>query len=203
MERALYFIRHNSIQKKHITFYDKSFQITISVIVPVYKVERYIRQFIESIIHQTYLDIEILLIDDESPDRCGEICDEYARIDKRIRVFHTDNKGLSVARNLGLHEAKGEYIGFVDPDDWIEPDIYEILLQRLNETGADICAYELWRETHYGCQCGENVQTSFCNREEAIKTAVARTFETCPTRPPSKVLFIYLLPDQSVDCAFQ
>ncbi len=118
----------------------------ISVIVPVYKVEPYLRQCVESILNQTYRDIEVLLIDDGSPDRCGEICDEYARKDQRIRVFHTENRGLSAARNLGLKEAKGEYIGFVDSDDWIEPDMYEVLLKRMQETGADIGVCGLWFE---------------------------------------------------------
>jgi len=118
----------------------------ISVIIPVYKVESYLPECIDSILRQTYRDLEILLIDDGSPDRCGEICDKYAGIDARIRVFHTENKGLSAARNLGLREAKGEYIGFVDSDDWIEPDMYEILLRRLKETGTDISACGVWNE---------------------------------------------------------
>ena len=112
----------------------------ISVIVPVYKVKRYLHQCIDSILSQTYHDLEILLIDDGSPDKCGEICEEYAKKDNRIRVFHTENRGLSAARNLGLREAKGEYIGFVDSDDWIEPDMYELLLRRLQETGTGISA---------------------------------------------------------------
>ena len=118
----------------------------ISVIVPVYKVERYLRQCLDSICNQTYRDLEILIIDDGSPDKCGDICEEYAQKDKRVRVFHTENKGLSAARNLGLLEAKGEYIGFVDSDDWIDPDMYEVLLQRLKETGTDISTCGLWKE---------------------------------------------------------
>ena len=110
----------------------------ISVIVPVYRVEPYLRQCVDSILSQTYEDLEVLLIDDGSPDRCGEICDEYQRQDTRVRVFHTENRGVSAARNLGLRVAKGEYIGFVDSDDWIEPDMYEVLLKRIEETGADI-----------------------------------------------------------------
>ena len=102
----------------------------ISIIVPVYRVEPYLRQCIESILGQTYRDIEVLLIDDGSPDHSREICDEYAEKDGRVRVFHTENRGLSAARNLGLQEAKGEYIGFVDSDDWIEPEMYEVLLGR-------------------------------------------------------------------------
>ncbi len=119
----------------------------ISVIVPVYKVEAYLRQCLDSIVGQTYGDLEILLVDDGSPDRCGEICDEYARADRRVRVFHTENRGVSAARNLCLREAKGEYIGFVDADDWIEPDMYETLLRRIEETGADISICGVWRES--------------------------------------------------------
>ena len=117
----------------------------ISVIVPVYKVVPYLRQCIESIISQTYRDLEILLIDDGSPDECGEICEEYKEKDHRVRVFHTENHGLSAARNLGLQYAKGEYIGFIDSDDWIEPEMYEVLLRRLHESEYDIvvCGYEV------------------------------------------------------------
>lgn len=118
----------------------------ISVIVPIYKVEAYLHQCVDSILGQKYRDIEILLIDDGSPDRCGEICEEYARIDTRIRVFHTENQGLSAARNLGLREARGEYVGFVDSDDWLDPDMYEFLLHRLEETETNICACGVWRE---------------------------------------------------------
>lgn len=118
----------------------------ISIIIPVYKVEPYLRQCVDSVLRQTYRDIEILLIDDGSPDRCGEICDEYAEKDVRVRVFHTENRGLSAARNLGLKESSGDYIGFVDSDDWIEPDMYEVLLRRIEETGADVSVCGLWHE---------------------------------------------------------
>ena len=118
----------------------------ISVIVPVYKVATYLHQCIDSILGQTYRDLEILLIDDGSPDNCGEICEEYAKIDMRIRVFHTENKGVSAARNLGLQEAKGDYIGFVDSDDWIEPDMYEILLRQIKDTGTSISVCGVWNE---------------------------------------------------------
>ena len=106
----------------------------ITIIVPVFNVEQYLPKCVDSIINQTYSNLEILLIDDGSQDRCGEICDEYAKKDSRIQVFHTKNRGLSVARNLGLQEAKGEYIGFVDSDDWIEPDMYEVLLSKMRES---------------------------------------------------------------------
>lgn len=111
----------------------------ISVIIPVYNVEPYLRQCIDSIISQTYTDLEVLLIVDGSPDNCGEICEEYARKDKRIKAFHTKNNGLSSARNYGILHANGEYIGFLDSDDWIEPEMYSDLLERIEVTGADIC----------------------------------------------------------------
>ena len=118
----------------------------ISVIVPVYNVESYLPKCLDSIIAQTYTDLEILIIDDGSTDRCGAICDSYAERDRRIRVFHTENRGLSAARNLGLDHAKGEYIGFVDSDDWIEPDMYEVLLRKAEETGADVVTCRFYQE---------------------------------------------------------
>lgn len=93
----------------------------VSVIVPVYKVEKYLCQCIESVLKQSFTDFELLLVDDGSPDSCGRICDEYAVKDSRIRVFHKENGGVSSARNLGLDNACGEWILFVDSDDWIEP----------------------------------------------------------------------------------
>lgn len=94
----------------------------ISVIVPVYKAEVYLNRCVDSILAQTFTDFELLLIDDGSPDRSGEICDEYARKDSRIRVFHKENGGVSSARNLGLDKMQGEYVAFVDSDDWCEPN---------------------------------------------------------------------------------
>lgn len=115
----------------------------ISIIVPVFKVELYLRQCIESIISQTYQDLEIILVDDGSPDKCPAICDEYAVLDKRIRVIHKINGGLSDARNAGLEIATGDYIGFVDSDDWISLTMYEELISVAIEYGADIscCGY--------------------------------------------------------------
>lgn len=97
----------------------------ISVIVPVYKVEKYLCKCIDSILAQTFTDFELLLIDDGSPDKSGEICDEYAEKDFRIRVFHKKNGGVSSARNLGLEKAKGEWISFVDADDWVSENYLE------------------------------------------------------------------------------
>lgn len=110
----------------------------ISIIIPVFNVESYLRKCLDSIVNQTYRNLEILIVDDGSSDKSGIICDEYKEKDERIRVFHTENRGLSVARNTGLDYALGQYIGFVDSDDWIEPDMYEVLMNRALETGADI-----------------------------------------------------------------
>nr|MBQ4458053.1 glycosyltransferase [Clostridia bacterium] len=118
----------------------------ISIIVPVYKVEPFLSKCVDSIINQSYTALEIILIDDGSPDSCGEICDQYAKQDKRVKVFHTENQGLSAARNIGLREATGDYIGFVDSDDWIEPDMYELLINTVLERKVDICECGLWNE---------------------------------------------------------
>lgn len=109
----------------------------ISIIVPVYKVEKYIKQCIESIIKQTYKDIEIILVDDGSPDNCPAICDGYAESDKRIKVVHKPNGGLISARKAGLQASTGEYVCFVDGDDWIEPDMYEHIAGAVDLTDAD------------------------------------------------------------------
>lgn len=109
----------------------------ISVIVPVYNIEHYISECLESILNQTYTDLQIIIIDDGSTDGSGKICDEYAKKDKRIQVIHTDNYGPGHARKEGLQYARGEYVGFVDGDDRIQPQMYEELLREIEETGAD------------------------------------------------------------------
>jgi len=110
----------------------------ISVIVPVYNVEKHLRRCIDSILTQTFRDFECILIDDGSPDNCPVICDEYAVKDSRIIVIHQENAGVSVARNAGLLIASGEWIGFVDSDDWLEPEALKILIEKQIETNADI-----------------------------------------------------------------
>lgn len=111
----------------------------ISIIVPIYKVEQYLDKCIQSIINQTYKNLQIILVDDGSPDKCGKICDEYALKDNRIEVIHKINGGLSDARNVGIGRAKGKYIGFVDSDDYIEKDMYENMYNLLEERNADVC----------------------------------------------------------------
>lgn len=110
----------------------------ISVIVPVYNVENYLQQCINSILQQTYHHLEIILIDDGSKDSSGKICDEYALKDDRIVVIHKENGGVSSARNKGIEVATGKYIAFVDADDWIEPEMYEVMLQKLLDSNVDI-----------------------------------------------------------------
>ena len=114
----------------------------ISVIVPVYNVEKYLPRCIDSILNQTYKNLEIILVDDGSPDNCPAICDEYATKDSRIKVVHKKNGGLSAARNAGLKVAEGKFVGFVDSDDYIENNMYETLFFNLEKYDADmsICA---------------------------------------------------------------
>ena len=116
----------------------------ISVIVPVYKVEQYLHRCIDSILAQTYRDLEIILVDDGSPDNCGLICDEYASKDSRIKVIHKTNGGVSSARNAGLDVASGDYIAFVDSDDYVLPQYLEYLLEAIliNESDISYCSYE-------------------------------------------------------------
>lgn len=110
----------------------------ISVIVPVYKVEPYLHKCLDSIVGQTYRNLEIILVDDGSPDNCGAICDEYAAKDGRITVLHQENSGVAAARNAGLAVASGHWLGWVDPDDDIEPDMYEHLLTQALAHSADM-----------------------------------------------------------------
>lgn len=109
----------------------------ISFIVPVYGVEKYINQCVDSILQQTYPDFELILIDDGSPDKCPAICDDYAGKDKRVRVIHKKNEGVSQARNSGIDAAQGEWVYFVDSDDWIEKDACEKLMRDAEKTDAD------------------------------------------------------------------
>lgn len=112
----------------------------ISVIVPIYKVEKYLNRCVDSLLNQTFTDFELILVDDGSPDNCGRICDEYAEKDNRIHVIHKENGGLSDARNAGLNYATGEYIVFVDSDDFVEPDLLEKAYNTI-KNGYDIVSY--------------------------------------------------------------
>ncbi len=121
----------------------------ISVIIPVYNVEKYLKKCVESVLSQTLKDIEIILVDDGSPDNCPIICDEYAKKDNRIVVIHKQNGGLSDARNAGMRIAKGKYIGFVDSDDYIEPDMFEKMYQIADKDGSDVVVCNIWLDYEY------------------------------------------------------
>lgn len=115
--------------------------VLISVIVPVYNVEQYLPRCVDSILAQTYRNLEVILVDDGTKDASDKICDAYAARDARIRVIHKENGGLSSARNAGIDIARGEYLGFVDSDDWIEPEMYETMLRMaLEEDVKLVCA---------------------------------------------------------------
>ena len=110
----------------------------VSVIVPVYNTEKYLKRCLDSILNQTLSDIEIIIVDDGSKEACALLCDQFAKLDSRIKVVHKQNAGLGFARNTGLSEANGEYVGFVDSDDYIEPTMYETLYATAKNNGADM-----------------------------------------------------------------
>ncbi len=132
----------------------------ISVIVPVYKVEEYIKRCIDSIINQTYKNLEIILVDDGSPDNCGKICDEYAKKDTRVKVIHKENGGLSDARNAGIKICKGKYISFIDSDDYVDEDYIEYLYNLIKKYNVKLSI------------CGVNVvwKNKKCKQEKILKS---------------------------------
>lgn len=142
----------------------------ISIIVPIYNVEKYLYKCIETICNQTYSNLEILLIDDGSLDHCGEICDEFAKKDSRIKVFHIENSGQSHARNVGLRAATGDFIGFVDGDDWVHTDMYETLLKVAVEKNADIveCNFH-GRKEKIPDQMAEKTEIALCTRDAIVR----------------------------------
>lgn len=112
--------------------------VDVSIIVPVFRVEKYLDRCVESLVRQTLKNIEIILVDDGSPDSCPEMCDEWAKKDSRIKVIRKENQGLGLARNSGLEKATGEFIGFVDSDDFVAPDMFEKLFLAARKENADI-----------------------------------------------------------------
>lgn len=129
----------------------------ISVIVPIYNVELYLRQCIESVCNQTFKDLEIILVDDGSTDSSGKICDEFAKKDKRIIVIHQENQGLVNARKAGLEAASKAYISYVDGDDWIEPNMYDELYQKITRESVDVVMCGHYNDT------GDIKTEVFCN----------------------------------------
>lgn len=122
----------------------------ISIIIPIYRVEKYLRQCLDSVVNQTYNNLEIILVNDGSPDSCGNICDEYAEEDERIIVIHKENAGVSAARNDGIEHATGEWVMFVDPDDWLEVDCCKCALEAADQTDGDMLYFQREINDEYG-----------------------------------------------------
>ncbi len=146
----------------------------ISIIIPIYKIEDCLERCLNSVLNQTYSNLEIILVDDGSPDRCPAICDEWAKRDKRIRVIHKHNAGVSAARNTGLDIAVGEYILFVDGDDYVAQNIVERLYEAVKNSGAEIALCDFKK--------GTDAAAAFCEKEEEPevidkKTALARMYD--------------------------
>lgn len=153
-------------------------QQKISVIVPVYKVEPFLDRCVQSIVNQSYSNLEIILVDDGSPDKCPTMCDAWAKKDSRIKVIHKENGGLSDARNVGMSIATGELVGFVDSDDWIAPNMYQHLYDLMVKDNSDIVACGIkmiWEDktpsrilTKSGC--------CVLNKEEAMRAIIEESW---------------------------
>lgn len=154
----------------------------ISIIVPVYNVEKYLKRCVDSLINQTYKNLQIILVDDGSQDNCAAICDEYSKADSRITVIHKKNAGVSAARNSGLDIAEGDYVGFVDSDDYIHPEMYEFLLRAIEENNGDMSL--VWYEFVYeddnnnllNCCQEYSVGKVYGNNEDAVMALYNREF---------------------------
>ncbi len=164
----------------------------VSVIVPVYKVEKYLKQCLDSIINQTLKEIEIILIDDNSPDNCGEICDEYSKKDSRVKVIHKQNEGLGLTRNLGMEISKGKYIGFVDSDDYIKKDMYEKLYNIAEKYNAEVVySSDFFRVNNAGkeikIQKKNVVEREYCD-EEVVNELLPNIISAPPNYKQDEVI---------------
>ena len=146
----------------------------ISVIVPIYKVEDYLDRCVKSIVEQTYSNLEIILVDDGSPDQCPKLCDEWAKKDARIKVVHKKNGGLSDARNAGMKIMTGDYVSYIDSDDWIAKDMYERMLTAIKKNNADICecAFERTSGTVQNTRKQQDDHAMVLDKESAILSVV-------------------------------
>ena len=146
----------------------------LSIIVPVYNVEKYLRECVDSILNQTFTDFELILVDDGSPDNCPQICDAYAEQDNRVRVIHQKNGGLSAARNAGIEAARGNWLGFIDSDDFIAPDFYEKLYKAARDADADcaICGVQWTAEDGHPIETPDvlKAENGFWTGEEILET---------------------------------
>lgn len=155
----------------------------ISVVVPIYNVEKYLSRCVDSICAQTYTNLEIILVDDGSPDNCGKMCDEYAAKDSRIKVIHKENGGLSDARNVAIDVAQGEYLTFVDSDDYVSADYVEVLWNAMRKYDAEMsvcvpnCFYE-YKESDSTINSNYSVEKVFDAKEALITMFYQRDFDT-------------------------
>lgn len=153
----------------------------ISVVVPIYKVEKYLNRCIDSILNQSFKDFDLILVDDGSPDNCGKICDEYAKRDSRIHVIHKKNGGLSDARNFGIdwafENSDSEWITFIDSDDWIHTDYLNMLLRAVNKYGnsVGICEFIRTTDTLVDCELSDNDIKNYSTSEYFIKNVINST----------------------------
>ena len=139
----------------------------ISVIIPVYNVEKYLSDCVESVLRQTYTDLEIILVDDGSKDASGRICDDYAKQDLRVRVIHKQNGGLSSARNAGIESANGQYLYFLDSDDWIAENAIELLYEAIKNTQSDLALCNMQYTDVRGRNISkQNAYRDFCVNNE-------------------------------------
>lgn len=148
----------------------------ISVIVPVYNIETYVSECIESIRKQTYENLQIILIDDGSTDQSGNICDRYLLKDSRIEVIHQANKGPVVARKAGLEKAKGKYIGFVDGDDYIEPDMYYILMKEMEDSNSDFVHSGYWERNIRKVTLKKEIINLLNDRKKFLEKVLLRSY---------------------------
>lgn len=147
----------------------------ISVIVPIYNVEKYLARCVVSIVNQTYKNLEIILVDDGSPDRCPQMCDDYAEKDSRIKVVHKKNGGLSDARNAGMAVATGEYISFIDSDDYVSDDFFECLLDVMNKENSDIaeCSVVKFYEDNRFDEISDDLSVKTYDTQDAMSALIA------------------------------
>lgn len=146
----------------------------VSIIVPIFNVEKYLIRCIESIVNQTYSNLEIILVDDGSPDNCPQICDEWANKDSRIKVIHKENGGLSDARNAGIELATGEYISFIDSDDYVDLRFIELLLQTMLQENSDIVECKVVKFFENGAYetTSDDLATKDFSAEEALSALI-------------------------------
>lgn len=149
----------------------------ISVIIPVYNVEEYLVECIESVLQQSHSNLEILLINDGSTDSSADICRKYSLLDQRIKVLHKDNKGVSSARNLGLKVASGDYVGFIDSDDWIEKEMYKTMLSQIENQKAEICVLTSYLRNQRKFSISD-IKSVYVNKDEAISEILSYNFPT-------------------------